>query len=315
MPTRRDLLGLLLATAAGRLAAQPVLSQRIGATIETEGSAHYAFEHFRLGSADGERRYRIVVATPRRPPPAGGYPALYLLDGNAALMAVDEALLDSAIQQDVPPVLAFVCYDNDLRIDATARAYDYTPVRGQDGGEEWDVAGKRRSGGADIFLDLLTGDIRTGVLGRAPVNARRQAIWGHSYGGLFALHALFTHPDAFAAYIAADPSLWWGEGLALKRARQFIATHDAISPASLSLIVGTGTDSRSRAGRGSDDDTARRDVRRAAPSDAARQLAADLATVQGLAVRHEELAGLSHGQTLPASLPRALQIAAQIAIG
>ena len=32
---------------------------------------------------------------------------------------------------------------------------------------------------------------------------------GHSYGGLFALHALVTRPDVFDAYIAISPSLHW----------------------------------------------------------------------------------------------------------
>lgn len=153
MLTRRDVaLGLLLASVSRRLAAQPALTQHTGPTIETEGSIHYGFEHFRLDSADRQRHYRIVIGTPRRKPPARAHPALYLLDGNAALMAIDDALLAQVVQADCPPVLAFVCYDNDLRIDATARAYDYTPARRDDGAEEWDIPGRRRSGGAAAFL-------------------------------------------------------------------------------------------------------------------------------------------------------------------
>jgi Putative esterase len=32
---------------------------------------------------------------------------------------------------------------------------------------------------------------------------------GHSFGGLFAINTLLHHPDAFHAYVALDPSLWW----------------------------------------------------------------------------------------------------------
>jgi predicted alpha/beta superfamily hydrolase len=36
-----------------------------------------------------------------------------------------------------------------------------------------------------------------------------KALFGHSYGGLFALNALFTRPDAFDTFIAASPSIWF----------------------------------------------------------------------------------------------------------
>jgi uncharacterized protein len=35
---------------------------------------------------------------------------------------------------------------------------------------------------------------------------------GHSFGGLFAIHALVARPDLFEAYIAVSPSLQWAEG-------------------------------------------------------------------------------------------------------
>ncbi len=308
MLTRRDLaLGLLLASVSRRLAAQPALTQHIGPTVETDGSTHYAFDHFRLDSVDRQRRYRIVIGTPRRKPPAGGYPAIYLLDGNAALMAIDDSLLAEVVQADCPPVLAFVCYDNDLRIDATARAYDYTPARQDDGAEEWDIPGRRRSGGAAAFLTLLSGAIRAGILEKAPVNPGRQTLWGHSYGGLFALHALCTRPQSFTRYVAVDPSLWWGEGFALEQARRFAAAKPALSSVTLSLMFGTAIRAR--------DTSARRPTRYVMPDGAGKQLAASLATVEGLNVRLQELAGLSHGQTLGASLPLALQEVAQAGNG
>jgi len=39
---------------------------------------------------------------------------------------------------------------------------------------------------------------------------------GHSYGGLTVLHILFHHPSLFKAYVAIEPSLWWGNQKLLK---------------------------------------------------------------------------------------------------
>lgn len=37
----------------------------------------------------------------------------------------------------------------------------------------------------------------------------RKALYGHSYGGIFALYALFTAPTLFNTFIAASPIVWW----------------------------------------------------------------------------------------------------------
>ena len=42
---------------------------------------------------------------------------------------------------------------------------------------------------------------------------------GHSYGGLFALYALMNRPDAFQAYLAISPSMWWNGGAIVSRAK------------------------------------------------------------------------------------------------
>ncbi len=50
------------------------------------------------------------------------------------------------------------------------------------------------------------------------LDARHQTLWGHSYGGLAVLHALFTRPGMFSDYAAASPSLWWRDGVVLSEA-------------------------------------------------------------------------------------------------
>ena len=68
-----------------------------------------------------------AFASPSRAGPApDGYPTVYFLDGNAVLMGLNPALLAKLAAAKRPPVLVMIGYDNDLRIDAAGRAYDYT---------------------------------------------------------------------------------------------------------------------------------------------------------------------------------------------
>ncbi|MBO9718409.1 MAG: alpha/beta hydrolase [Pseudoxanthomonas sp.] len=294
--------------------AQPDLSQRIGRTVADTGAPGYRFEQFRLDSADGQRHYRVRVALPTTAAPAGGYPLAYLLDGNAALLATDAALLEQLSTSPRPPVIAWIGYDNELRIDAEARAYDYTPRR--PGGEQAqrDAIGGRRNGGADAFLDLLERQIvpRVEVLG--PVDASRRALWGHSYGGVLVLHALFTRPQGFAIHAAADPSLWWGNGQLL-REEAAVARWPTPAPR-LWLWVGqddaAGTGHAAPPGRDPAAVDAMRQARTSVPPDGASRMSERL-HAQGVDVAYETLPGLSHGQTLGASLTRLLQRLARTA--
>ncbi|MCL1553444.1 hypothetical protein [Xanthomonas nasturtii] len=99
--------------------AQPDLSRAIGSTVADRASAWYVFSALRLAAADGQRRYRVRIATPKTPPPTAGYPVVYLLDGNAALMELDAHLLDSLSTLGDAPVLVFIADDSALRDAAT----------------------------------------------------------------------------------------------------------------------------------------------------------------------------------------------------
>jgi pimeloyl-ACP methyl ester carboxylesterase len=60
------------------------------------------------------------------------------------------------------------------------------------------------------------------------ISVSREALYGHSYGGLFALHALFTRPKAFDCYIASSPSIWWNSRCILHEAKEFLGKKKAL---------------------------------------------------------------------------------------
>ncbi|QWP79445.1 alpha/beta hydrolase [Lysobacter sp. K5869] len=283
--------------------AQPDPNQRIGVTVADAPSPDYRFERFVVASDDGLRQWRVNLGIPRQRAPRGGFAALYMLDGNAALMEFDAAAL-ATLAQGRPPVLVFVGYDNDLRIDGAQRTGDYTPSAVDDG-----LGQGVRGGGAARFGEALIGTIQPEARRRARIDRSREALWGHSLGGLFVLNLLYTRGDAFARWFPASPSLWWDRGAILGEPERRFLARQLARPASVTIAQGE----RERAPREGAREAA--DPRAAAhrarigvvPADAARRLAERLRAMPGLSVCYREFPGLGHGPMLRASLLAAAQ--------
>ncbi|MDF2936170.1 MAG: esterase [Paenibacillaceae bacterium] len=157
------------------------------------------------------REYRIMLALPQSPPPAAGYPVIYLLDAEMCFGTAVEAVR----WQTKPPkgydpaVVVGIGYPPHLE-RVQERFFDYTtpadlaklPDRGSRG--PWPPLG-----GADAFLDFIEQELMPAVEARFPVDRSRLAFMGHSMGGFLVLHALFTRKPVFRTYVAGSPSIWW----------------------------------------------------------------------------------------------------------
>lgn len=287
-------LALILAEplAAHVALAQPDHEQKMDTSLLQRQDLAYRFSQLDLDSADGQRHYRLWVGKPNRPTPAAGYPVLWMLDGNAALGALDSQQLEN-LAAGQAPLLVAVGYQTEQRIERAGRTYDYTPaLPGQ--AEQRDPLTGQPSGGVDAFLDLLSERMRPMVATVAPIDLRRQTLWGHSYGGLAVLHALFTRPGEFSDFAAASPSLWWHDG-AIVREAEGLGQRLGSSRPRLLLMRGSEEPANPRM-------PVQGDVERPA-----RELVADLAKVPGLQVRFERFDGLGHGPMLPASLKRVVE--------
>jgi len=303
------LLAMLWLLAPAALAQQRDPQQTIGRTVAEQASPYYRFERFAVASADGSRRWRINLGIPGGQAPPAGFPAIWMLDGNAALQEFDAGLLEDLAASPSPPLLVFVGYDNQLRIDGPARTRDYTPLA--DMAEDGSVAA---GGGADAFLDVLERRVRPELARRAPLDARRQVLWGHSLGGLFALHALYTRTGAFTTYVPASPSLWWRGGALLGEPERRFVANNAGQPAQVLLMLGGNERVPDFSGRDMNNPRVVAHLKRvsAAPSDAGWRLSQRLREVPGLEVQYHEFPGLSHGPMLRASLMRALHVLAGV---
>ncbi|NIF17980.1 alpha/beta hydrolase [Pantoea sp. Cy-639] len=282
------LLPLVLALAMSSMAfAQVQPKQLMDSTLLQRQDLAYHFSHLDLDSQDGQRHYRLWIGEPKRPAPATGHPVLWMLDGNAAVSALQPQQLEQ-LAAGQAPVLVAIGYQTDQRIERSARTYDYTPnVPGL--AEQRDPLTGQPSGGVDAFLDLLEQRMRPMVAGVAAIDPHRQTLWGHSYGGLAVLHTLFTRPGMFSDYAAASPSLWWNEG-AIQREASGLQQRLSNSQPRLLLMRGTDEPANPRAPVAGD---AERPMR---------GLLGDLEKVKGLQVTFQRFEGLGHGPMLPASL-------------
>jgi predicted alpha/beta superfamily hydrolase len=238
---------VLLASLALPAAAQPDLRAPADVSLLADDSAGYAFSTFdmaRDGAQDGASCYRIYLAVPRKAPPRAGYPVVYLLDGNAVLdvLGTHPALLRASEDFAAPPVLVMIGYETLARFDVKARAYDYTPpIPGKSALEDRPGSG-RQAGGAEVFRNFITRRLKPEIEARLrargkSIDPSRQGLWGHSYGGLFVLHVLFTHPGDFQEYYAVSPSLGWQDGWIPRQAKT-LPDRPATSPVTLLALAG-----------------------------------------------------------------------------
>jgi len=198
-----------------------------------------------LTSSKGQT-YRIMLAPPLSPPPPGGYPVVYVLDGNANFGTVSDALRLQGRRPERTGVSAALVvgigYPIDGPFDEKRRGYDYvvrspganSPKHGEGGQLEPDSGG-----GAADFLSFIETELKPAVEKAYAVDRTRQTLLGHSFGGFFTLYTLFNRPQAFQNYLAFSPSVWWNNRSILEDERRFIAARKP-GDAPVSLFVATG---------------------------------------------------------------------------
>lgn len=194
-------------------------------------------------ASDSGDIYRIFVSYPSSEAPERGFPVLYLLDGNASFASFAETrrLIEYGRLGDV--IVVGVGYPTDAAYDAR-RTGDYI----KPSADPRDPEPQRtplRPDGRGKFLDFLTGKLRTEIGSRFKIDRNRQSLFGHSFGGLFALHALYTRPQAFHSIIAASPSLEWNQLGSLHEEREFTTrlTAGKVGKTSRLMVVVGGRDS------------------------------------------------------------------------
>ena len=167
----------------------------------------------------GEERTILVSTPPGYERSTDRFPVLYVTDGDAHLTHT-RGTVDFLARNGLIPQLIIVGVTN------TDRTRDLTPTRAAITEDDGTTREFPTSGGASTFLDFFERELFPFV----DANYRTQPLRlfaGHSFGGLFALNALFTRPGMFSAVIAVSPSLQWDDDLAIRQAKDFFADRNA----------------------------------------------------------------------------------------
>ena len=209
--------------------------------------------------------YRISVWLPPGPAPAGGFPALFVLDANALFGTFVEGVKRSSRRADAtgvgPAAIIGIAHDGDALFANALRRRDYT-----DGPPVGDAAPAKADigefGGAPALQAFLCDELVPDLLRTLPIDGARLSLFGHSLAGYFVLQTLAVRPDRFRHWIAISPSIWWNPaGL---QARLAAALSDA-PPARVFMAAGQWEDEVppwQRAQPGYDQLVARRGERR-----------------------------------------------------
>lgn len=184
--------------------------------------------------------YRIIVATPAAPAPTGGYPVIYVVDGNAWTGLVSEIIrtnLETGIQSRVEPaVVVGIGYPIAEAFDLKRRSFDFTSPA-TPGHPDPDVL-PGPNGGDITLMNFIDNTVKPVIEARFPINRTRQTLIGHSLGGLFTLESLFARPRSFQTYVALSPSIWWNNRTLLRQAQAFLAKPG--HPAKLRVFLSVG---------------------------------------------------------------------------
>ena len=86
-----------------------------------------------------------------------------------------------------------------------------------------------KSGGATKFLDFIISELIPFIESNYHVSKTDKALAGYSYGGLFALYALFKHPEAFNRYFSGSPSISWDKGSLFQFEEEYAKSHNDLN--------------------------------------------------------------------------------------
>ena len=256
-----------------------------------------AYELFDIQISDisyQDKEYRIYIAQAKNQSKDEKSAVLYMLDGNGMFpMLLNQ--IDSTT--DNTPVIVGIGYPVD-RAYPKERTRDYT-VPSANNPEE--------GGGASQFYQFLTDSLKPFVEDKYNIDRNKQTLAGHSFGGHFTLYVLFNHTSEFQNFVAASPSLWWGNGAVIPMSRPFLSSH----PKSIIITQGEYEEHPER-----ETDVERRNRKpkkiqsESKPSMSTRQLAESLKKEVG-DTEFILFSGKNHGTSVPDYLKEAYKVASE----
>jgi predicted alpha/beta superfamily hydrolase len=262
-------------------------------------------QHFEVKAQSNGRIYHIFVSAPQGEAPAQGFPVIYTSDGNA--MFPQFAATANLLRMNSRAVIVGIGYPGDSQFDTNRRYFDLTPKTPAEvvqasgrGGDD------RETGGNDLFLDFIDKELKPLIEKQYKIDRQKQTLFGHSLGGLFVLHTLFSRPEAFQSYVAAAPSIWWNNGSVLEEKKAFLLRYGKRT-LPVRLLVTSNTDpARRRPTPGEAPANAPVNPRQAAVESAG-DIVAELNKIEGFKAEYRVFENESHISMVPGSINSGLR--------
>jgi hypothetical protein len=198
-----------------------------------------------LRSAIVDQEYLISVALPFRyaEHPDKTYPVIYVLDANMSFGIVVETmrLLNIRVpwSKEFPDtILVGIGYPLSGSLAEIyhqmlhLRMRDFLPKRDVEAEkfiqETFPVSESVISGGASHFLQFIQHELIPMIEAEYRADPTDRTLMGHSWGGLFALYALFAQPQLFQRCIAGSADLPHDQGYLLRTEAAFAQEHHAL---------------------------------------------------------------------------------------
>lgn len=252
---------------------------------------------------------RVFLWLPPGEAPAAGWPSLTMTDGNAMIgTAVDimraQASYPTGSNLGWGALIA-VGYPTEEAYDPFRRSWDLGLPPGASYPPFWPGTPEVKTGGAGEMARFMVQDMRPFLAEHVRLDPAQAGLFGHSFGGMFALWLLFTQSCAFSHWIAASPSITWEDSSLLTHLPGFDPGGRA-----LRVLLSAGEwegDALAPFQRDAEDAQKRlADKATTRTIAAAQALAAQLAAMPGLQARYETYAGETHMSVLPVAINRAL---------
>lgn len=252
---------------------------------------------------------RVFLWVPPGEAPEAGWPSLTMTDGNAVIATAVDVM---RAQSPYPTatnlghgVLIAVGYPTDDAYDSFRRSWDLGPPPGSTYPPFWPDTPEVRTGGGAEMARFILEDMRDFLSGYVKLDPARQGLFGHSFGGLFALWLLFNRPDAFTHWIPVSPAITWEDSFLLAHRDRFQPDGRALT---VLLSAGEWEGDDLAPFQVGAEDAAKRlaDKAKTRTIAAAMEMAEHLSQIPGITARYETYAGETHMSVLPVAVNRAL---------
>ncbi len=180
--------------------------------VTLDRSSQFSFPSEAVGDA-----FRIDVVLPIRYEESDQrYQVVFVTDSNYLLSSAAATQLAQATGHLPPVILVGIGYDvPSISGISQIRVRDFSP--------SCDASYVKRTslpphlcGKADAFIEFIQSELKPFIDEKYRTNGDNTLV-GYSFGGLFALHALFTRNEVFDRYVIGSPSIEWDDELLFKQ--------------------------------------------------------------------------------------------------